>query len=183
MKKWLAAAFVASACAVAPLFAPQWWTQHGPFPDVAAIVVLYLAVSGTPERAAILGVAIGLIRCTCTTSPLGLEAAMYGALGWSGAHFGRAMFQDRALFKMAAAGVGVVAMRALAAATSSMASASVQAASVPVPSTVRGASFAGWAAATALAAAATALAAPIAFAALSGSRVFAGFEWRRKHDV
>jgi rod shape-determining protein MreD len=178
MKKWIAVSIVTIACALAPLFAPQWWTQHGAFPDVAAIVVLYLAISGTPERAAVLGVAIGLVRCAWTSAPFGLDAALYGALGWSGAHFGRAMFQDRALFKMATAGVGVVAIRALSAGLSSLAPPA--SATPPVGS---GMAFSTWAAATALAASATALAAPIAFAALSGSRVFAGFERRRKHDV
>jgi rod shape-determining protein MreD len=178
MRKWISAAFAAFACAVAPLFAPQWWSQHGALPDVAAIVVLYLAVSGTPERAAVLGIAIGFLRSPWTPSPFGLDAAVYGALGWSGAHFGRAMFQDRALFKMAAAGAGVVAVRALSVALSSLTPAASAA-----PPVGRGMTFVAWAAATALAAAATALAAPVGFAALSASRVFAGFERRRKHDV
>jgi rod shape-determining protein MreD len=178
VRKWLAAACVAFACAAAPLFAPQWWAQHGAFPDVAALAVLYLAVSGTPERAAALGVAIGLVRSGFSAAPLGLDAALYGVLGWSGAHFGRAMFQDRVLFKMAVAGVGVAALRALSAGLSTMTLAATPAAPVG-----RGMSFTTWASATLLAALATALAAPVAFAALSGSRVLAGFERRRKHDV
>jgi rod shape-determining protein MreD len=175
MRAWLGAAFVVFACAAAPLFAPQWWAQHGTFPDLAALAVLWLAISGTPERAAVLGVAIGLLRCAWTPEPLGLDAALYGALGWSGAHFGRAVFQDRVLVKMAAAGAGVVALRALSAAFAALAS--------PGAAERRGMAPSAWFAATAAAATATALAAPVVFAALSGSRVLAGFERRRKHDV
>jgi hypothetical protein len=107
-----------------------------------------------------------------------MDAALYGLLGWSGAHFGRAMFQDRALFKMAAAGLGVVAIRAL-----SVGLATLSPPASAAPPVGRGMSLGTWAAAPALAAAATAVAAPVGFAALSGSRVFAGFERRRKHDV
>jgi rod shape-determining protein MreD len=173
VRKWLAAACLVLGCAAAPLFAPQAWAQRGAFPDLAALAVLYLAISGTPERAAVLGVAIGFLRGAWTPEPFGLEAALYGALGWSGAHFGRAVFQDRALIKMAAAGVGVLALRA----------ASMGVAVVGAPPGARGPSIATWLFATLLAAVATSLAAPVVFSVLSGSRVLAAFERGRRHDV
>jgi len=176
VRKWIAAACVVLGCAVAPLFAPQQWAQHGAFPDVAALAVLYLAVSGTPERAAVLGVAVGLVRSLWTSAPLGADAALYGFLGWSSAHFGRALFHDRAIAKMAVAAAGVVAMRAAA----TLLAAPAWSAGPPVG---RGMSFPTWASSTALAAVATALAAPVVFAALSGSRVLADFERRRARDV
>lgn len=175
MRRWLAAAFVVLACAAAPLFAPQDWAQDGAFPDVAAITVLYLAVSGTPERAAILGVAIGLVRSLFTPEPFGLDPALYGALGWSGAHFGRAVFEDRVFVKMAAAGAGVVAIRAVSAVLSHVAA--------PASSAAPGAAPAAFLVATALAAAGTALASPVVFAVLGGSRVLAGFERGRRRGV
>ena len=175
MKTWLTAAFVVFACAVAPLFAPQAWSQHGAFPDVALLAVLYLAISGTPERAAVLGAAIGFLRSAWTPEPLGLDAALYGALGWSGAHFGRAVFEDRILVKMAAAGLGVLVLRALSAGMAALSAPSVEGRHGMSPGT--------WAGASLWAAAATALAAPLVFAVLRGSRALAGFERRRKHDV
>jgi rod shape-determining protein MreD len=175
VRTWLGVAFVVFACAVAPLFAPQVWAQHGAFPDVAALVVLWLAISGTPERAAVVGMAIGLLRCAWTPEPLGLDAALYGVLGWSGAHFGRAVFQDRILVKMAAAGVGVVALRTL--------SAGFGALTAPDTPGRHGMAAAAWISATLAAAVATSLAAPVVFGALGASRVLAAFERRRKHDV
>jgi rod shape-determining protein MreD len=175
LKPWLLGAFVVLACAVAPLFAPQVWAQHGAFPDLAALAVLWLAISGTPERAAVLGVAIGLTRCAWTPEPLGLDAALYGTLGWSGAHFGRAVFQDRILVKMAAAGLGVIALRALSAGFGAL-----TASATPGH---HGMAVSTWLVATLAAAVATALAAPVVFAALRSSRVLAAFERRRKHDV
>ena len=175
MRTWLGVAFVVLACAVAPLFAPQVWAQHGAFPDVAALVVLWLAISGTPERAALVGMAIGLTRCAWTPEPLGLDAALYGALGWSGAHFGRAVFEDRILVKMAAAGAGVIALRTL--------SVGFAALTAPAISGRHGMAASAWVSATVAAAAATSLAAPVVFAALGSSRVLTAFERRRKHDV
>jgi rod shape-determining protein MreD len=172
VRKWLAAALVVLACAAAPLFAPQAWAQDGAFPDVAAIAVLYLAISGTPERAAVLGIAIGFVRSLWTPEPFGLDAALYGGLGWSGAHFGRAVFEDRAFVKMAAAGVGVVALRAVSAGMSAL--------SAPGPSA---APLLAWTVATALAAAGTALASPVVFAVLGGSRALAAFERGRRRGV
>ncbi len=183
MSKWFAAACVALVAAAAPLFAPQWWAQHGAFPDLAALAVLHLAFFGTPERAAVLGVAIGLARSLWTSAPFGLEPALYGALGWSGAHFGRATFHDRALFRMAVAGVGVIALRVV---FTTVAAATTAAPAFFAPAnaaSVRGMSAATWWSATVLAALATAAAAPVVSAALSGSRVLAGFERRRRHDV
>ncbi len=175
MRKWLAAALVVIGCAAAPLFAPQAWAQDGAFPDVAAITVLYLAISGTPERAAVLGVAIGFVRSLFTPEPFGLDAALYGALGWSGAHFGRAVFEDRAFVKMAAAGIGVIALRAVSVGISSL--------SAPGPAAAHGAPLLAWTVATALAAAGTALASPVIFAVLGGSRALAGFERGRRRGV
>jgi hypothetical protein len=175
VRKWLAAACVVLACAAAPLFAPQWWTQHGPFPDLAALTVLWLAISGTPERAALFGVAIGLARSAWTPEPFGLDASLYGLFGWSGAHFGRAVFQDRMFVKVAAAGIGVLALRSLSLGFSSLVAAA------PVDRV--GVGVGAWAIGALLAAAATALAAPIVFGALSGSRVLVGFERRRARDV
>ena len=175
MRRWIAAAAVVLVCAAAPLFAPQAWAQHGAFPDLATLAVLYLAIQGTPERAAVLGVAIGLARSLWTPEPSGLDAALYGTLGWSGAHFGRAVFQDRILVQMAAAGVGVVAVRGAAAAMAAM--------TAPASAGTRGMSAALWLSSALLVAAATALAAPVVFGILSGLRLFAGFEKRRTHDV
>jgi rod shape-determining protein MreD len=175
VKRYGLFALVVLACAAAPLFAPQAWVQHGAFPDVAALAVLYLAISGTPERAAVLGVAIGLLRCAWTPDPTGLDAALYGTLGWSGAHFGRAVFQDRVLVQMAAAGVGVIALRAASAAVLSM--------SVGELTGTHGMSVFTWLAAAIWCALATALAAPVVFAVLSGTHVLASFEKRRARDV
>jgi cell shape-determining protein MreD len=175
LNRWLGALFVVFACAVAPLLAPQVWAQRGLFPDVAALAVLWLAISGTPERAAVLGVAIGLARSPWTAEPLGLDAALYGALGWSGAHFGRAVFQDRVLVKMAAAAVGVVAIRALSLSFAWLAA--------PPAAGRHGLAATTWAVSTLAAAVATALAAPVVFAGLRASRVLAGFARGRKHDV
>lgn len=175
MRKWIAAALVVLGCAAAPLFAPQAWAQDGAFPDVAAITVLYLAISGTPERAAVLGVAIGLVRSLFTPEPFGLDAALYGALGWSGAHFGRAVFEDRVFVKMAAAGIGVIALRA--------ASTGLSALAAPGSAAGHGVSAVAWTVAATLAAAGTALASPVIFALLGGSRVLAGFERGRRRGV
>jgi hypothetical protein len=163
VRRWLCAALVVAACAVAPLLAPQAWAQRGAFPDLAALAVLYLAISGTSDRAAVLGVAIGLARSAWTPDPACLDAALYGTLGWSGAHFGRAVFQDRVLVQMAAAGAGVLAVRGAAAAFASLS-----------VGNVAGTHGMGTAAA---------LAAPVVFAALSGTRVLASFEKRRARDV
>ena len=174
MKRWIAVASVALLCAAAPLFAPQTWTQHGAFPDVAALAVLYVAIAATPERAAVLGMAIGFARSLWSSDPVGLDAALYGGLGWSGAQFGRAVFDDRLLVKMCVAAAGVVALRALAAGAAFVTS---------VPDGGLGVSFLTWAAATFAAAFATAIAAPVAFTILSTSRVFAPLERGSRRDV
>jgi rod shape-determining protein MreD len=178
LRRWLAAAAVVVACAVAPLFAPESWAQRGAFPDLAALVVLYLAIQGTPERAAFLGMAIGLLRCVFTPDPTGLDAALYGALGWSGAHFGRAVFQDRATIQMAASAAGVLLVRGAAAVVMAL-----TAASAPGAAGTHGMRALTWISASLFAALATGLAAPVVFSALSGTRVLAGFEKRRLHDV
>jgi rod shape-determining protein MreD len=174
MRRWLAVASVAGLCAAAPLFAPQAWAQHGAFPDVAALAVLYLAITATPERAAVMGMVIGLARSLWSSDPVGLDAALYGGLGWSGAQFGRAVFDDRLLVKMCAAAAGVVALRALAAGAAFVTSAGDGG---------PGLTFLTWAAATAAAAFATAIAAPVAFTVLSVSRVFAPLERGSRRDV
>lgn len=174
MKRWLAVASVVVLCAAAPLFAPQAWAHHGAFPDVAALAVLYLAITATPERAALVGIVVGLVRSIWSPDPVGLDAALYGGLGWSGAQFGRALFDDRILVKMCVAAAGVVALRALAACAAFVTSAGDGAGGTP---------FLTWAAATLLAAFATAVAAPVAFAVISGSRVFSALERGRRRDV
>lgn len=174
MRRWLAVASVVALCAAAPLFAPQAWAQHGAFPDIAALAVLYLAITATPERAAVIGMAIGLARSLWSSDPVGLDAALYGGLGWSGAQFGRALFDDRLLVKMCVAGAGVVALRALAAGAAFVTSA---------PGGGGGISFATWTVATAAAALATAVAAPVVFTALSASRALAPLERGRRRDV
>jgi len=174
VRRWVPAASVVALCALAPLFAPQAWAQHGAFPDVAALTVLYLAIVATPERAALIGVAIGLVRSLVSSDPVGLDAALYGGLGWSGAQFGRALFDDRLVVKMCVAAAGVVALRALAAGAAFMTSA---------PNGGGGLTFATWFVATTAAAFATALAAPIAFTMLSASHVFAFLERGSRRDV
>lgn len=167
-----------AGCAAVPLFVPQAWVHHGAFPDLAVLCVLYLAVSGTPQRAAVLGVAIGLLRSAWTAEPLGLDAALYGTLGWSGAHFGRAVFQERASVQMAASAAGVLALRsagAMMAALTALTPAAAQGTHGMSPWT--------WIAAAAWSALATALAAPVAFALLSWSRILGGLERRRVRDV
>jgi rod shape-determining protein MreD len=175
VKRAFSVACVVTMCAMAPLFAPQAWAQHGAFPDVAALAVLYLAIYGTPERAAVLGVAIGLVRSAWTPSPIGLDAALYGTLGWSGAHFGRAVFEERLSVQMAAAAAGVFLLRASGVVLASLATAG--------DGRTHGMSAATWLASAAWCAVATALAAPIVFAALSGSRALGTFERRRARDV
>ncbi len=155
-------AFVALLCAVAPLLAPQAWAQHGLFPDFAALAVLHLAIAGSPERAAYLGVAVGLLRAPFTAEPLGLDAALYGALGWSCAHVSRAVFQDRLSVKMIAAGLGAASVRGASAAIALLTS--------PRGDGAGGLRFGAWASATSLATLATALAAPFVLAALDGGR-------------
>jgi hypothetical protein len=118
--------------------------------------------------------AIGLARSLWSSDPAGLDAALYGGLGWSGAQFGRAVFDDRLLVKMIVAAAGVVTLRALAAGAAFVTSA---------PDGGGGVSFATWTGATLAAAVATALAAPVAFTLLSASRVFAALERGSRRDV
>lgn len=174
MKPNVAVLAVVLAAAAAPLLAPQDWAQHGAFPDVAALVVLHLAIAGTPERAALLGVAIGALRCVWTPEPFGLDAALYGTLGWSGAHAGRALFEERAGVRMVAAGASVVALRAASAGVSALAAPS---------GASSGTSLAAWAWSTLGASLATALVAPFAFGALRATRALSAFERRRLRDV
>jgi rod shape-determining protein MreD len=169
------AALAVLACAAAPLFAPQSWAQHGAFPDVAALAVIHLANRGTPERAAVLGVAIGLVRSLWTPEPLGLEAALYGTLGWSAAHFGRAVFQERLSTRMTAAACGVLGVRIVEALVLWM--------TTPDAPDTHGMAATTWLAATFWAALATALAAPFVFGAFAATRAFSAFETRRLRDV
>lgn len=172
---WLACVV---GCAALPLLVPQAWVHHGAFPDAAVLCVLYLAVSGTPQRAAVLGVAIGLLRSAWTPEPLGLDAALYGTLGWSGAHLGRAVFQERASVQMAASAAGVLAVRAAGSAMAALTALSPASAEG-----THGMSAWTWISAAAWSALATALAAPVVFAVLSWSRLLDGLERRRVRDV
>jgi rod shape-determining protein MreD len=197
--KWTRAAALALVCALVPLLAPAAWLQHGAFPDVAAIAVVYCAIAVGSDQAALLGVAIGLAGAPFTPEPFGQQAFLLGALGWVAGRTRGAFHRDRVLVQVAFVAAGVIALRLGAAAATELTLGSATAPGAgawPVGAlpegtddpagtlaAPRGLVLRTTLSAAVLAAIGSALAAPPLFAALRGSRLLVAFERRSARRV
>jgi len=77
------ALLVLIVAALLPLIAPAAWLHHGGFPDVAVLVVVYVALESGAAPAAWCGAAMGFLACPWTDEPLGQHAFLLGCAGFA----------------------------------------------------------------------------------------------------
>jgi rod shape-determining protein MreD len=169
--------------------------DHGAFPDVAVIVVVYAALSIGSERAALLGVALGLVMSLFSPEPLGQQAFLLGATGYALGRLRGTFFRDRVLVQIGFVELAVLIVRFAGAAAAEFALGRSPmtglATSWPVGAFVsgdeareaamrriHGLSFGMVAQGAVLAALGSAAAALPVFAAIRGSRALASYERR-----
>lgn len=95
----------------APLLAPAAWVDHGAFPDVAVMVVVYAALTLGSERAAVFGVAIGLAASLFSPEPLGQQAFLLGATGLGLGRLRGTFFREHVLVQIAFVALAVLCVR------------------------------------------------------------------------
>lgn len=146
---------VLAAAALVPLLAPAAWLRAGAFPDVALLVVVYVALEAGPAPAAWCGAGLGLLGCPWTAEPLCLQAFLLGTAGFLAGAIRQALFRDEALVQLALVASLTLAVRLV----SALLAGGPGDALATVPAAL-------------LAALATALAAPPVFGLLGALRLF-----------
>lgn len=102
---------VVLAAAWAPLLLPGGWARQGFVPDLCVLLVTYVALRGHRDRAACLGVALGLLAAPFSVEPPGVQAFLLGALGWTFGQADRALYRDRLVVQVGLAALGVPLVR------------------------------------------------------------------------
>ncbi len=154
----------------APLALPAHWVSDGLVPDLALLAVLYVAMRGTSDRAAVLGVVLGLAVTPWTAAPFAQTAFLLGGTGWLVGRVSGALDRERLSVQCALAFGGVLLARG--AAVLAMTVDAAGGADLPSPQ-VSAALLA-----VVLTAGSTALAAPFALALIERTRVFRSLEVR-----
>jgi len=196
---WSKALLLVALCATLPLFAPPAWAQHGAFPHVAAITVIYTAIVVGADAAVLIGVAIGLAGAPFTAEPLGQQAFLLGAAGWIAGKSRATFHRDRLSTQMVFVAVAVMGLRladalaaqiALGGAVSACGISGWPLGALPAGVEPQEAlrSFAGMRpgpvlGAAVLSALSSALVAPVFFAVITGSRLLRSFESRSARRV
>lgn len=90
---------------------PGGWVRDGFVPDASVLVVTYLALRAGAERAAVVGMGLGLAASAFSAEPAGLHMLLLGGLGYALGLADRTLYRDRALVQMLLAAFGVVAVR------------------------------------------------------------------------
>ena len=105
------ATLVLLAVAWSPVLFPGGWVRDGYVPDAAVLVVTYLALRAGAERAAVVGMALGLAASAFSAEPAGLHMLLLGGLGYALGLADRTLYRDRALVQVLLAGFGALAVR------------------------------------------------------------------------
>jgi cell shape-determining protein MreD len=164
---WLGPVCVALVAALLPLVLPG--AARAWVPDLAVLTVLAVGFRGTPERAALFGVALGALASLWSPEPLLFRPFVLGATGWVAGQAAEVLQRDRVSLRMIAAALGTAGLHAAEGVAASFAGADAAAMAPRV-------------AATALAAGIAAAAAPLWFALLARGRLLAPLE-RSFRDV
>jgi len=97
--------------ALAPLIAPSAWLHGGGFPDIAVLVVMYVALEAGPAPAAWCGAALGFLMCPWTAEPLGQSAFLLGLAGFVTGTVRLSFNRDLAVVQLALVAVSAFAVR------------------------------------------------------------------------
>ncbi len=158
--RWSRTVATAVTLALLPLLAPAAWLHGGAFPDLALLLVVFVAFAAGPEPATRVGIVIGLAATPWTIEPLGQAAFLLGATGFVIGSLRRTLELDRASVRVATVAVTALVLRS---AGTLLAGGSLLADARPIL----------------LAVAATAISAPPVMAALAGLRLVRGpARWR-----
>ncbi|MCE9634416.1 MAG: hypothetical protein K8T90_01815 [Planctomycetes bacterium] len=111
MTRWAGTLFLLLLAATAPLLAPTTWRDAGRWPDLAVLAVVFLGFRGTPDRAAMFGIAVGLVASLWTPEPLLFRPFVLGSVGYVAGHAASILHRDHVVVRLVAAAAGVVAMR------------------------------------------------------------------------
>lgn len=163
---------VVLVAALLPVLAPARAADSAWFPDLAALTLTYAAFRGTADRAALLGVAIGVAVSPWRPEPLPWTAFVLGATGYVLGHVAAVVDRERWVPRAGAAAAAVLSIRAGSLVAAAVADTS--------PLGADGAARAG--ASVAVSAAVAALCAAPWFAALRSTRLLADVE-RSFRDV
>jgi rod shape-determining protein MreD len=96
--------------ALLPLIAPGAWLHAGGFPNVALLVVMYLAFEAGPAPATWCGVLIGFLACPWTLEPLGQSSFLLGSLGFVTGSVRQSFNRELASVQLALVAAGAFAL-------------------------------------------------------------------------
>lgn len=105
------ATLVLLGVAWSPVLFPGGWVRDGFVPDAAVLVVTYVALRAGAERAAVVGMGLGLAASAFSAEPAGLHMLLLGGLGYALGLADRTLYRERALVQVLLAAFGVGAVR------------------------------------------------------------------------
>jgi len=109
--RWTGVLLVVLAASAAPAMLPPGTFRAAWVPDVAALACVHVAFRGTPDRAALLGVAIGLASSPWRPEPAPWLAFLHGATAYLTALVASGLVRDGAFVRMIAAAAAVLVLR------------------------------------------------------------------------
>lgn len=109
--RWAGVALVVAAAAAVPTLLPPSTFRAAWVPDLAALALVHAAFRGTPDRAALLGVVLGLAGSPWRPEPVPWQAFVLGATGYLIAHGASGIVRDRMAVRAAGSAIAVLVLR------------------------------------------------------------------------
>lgn len=111
MNRWAGPLFVVLLAAVAPLLVPRALLVSAWLPEIAVLAVVCAAFRGTPDRAAVFGIALGGVLSLWAPEPVCFRPFVLGTIGWSASHAAAVLHRDRPEIRIAVVAAAVLALR------------------------------------------------------------------------
>ena len=110
-RQWAGPVFVVLLAATLPVLASPALRASGWLPDVAVLAVVAAGFRGTPDRAAMLGVVVGLLASLWAPEPVLLRPCLLGVIGYAASHVAIVLDRERWSIRMASVALAVLLMR------------------------------------------------------------------------